>query len=128
MAEVKPFGSLIYTQEEAPQQVISKAETHTPKIEAPDKVKAGEPFKVTITVGPHEMRDVHSIRKVEVYIYEEGRAFNPIHVATVEFGPEYTEPQVTLTLKLKKTSVLYAISYCNLHGLWEARKKIEVEG
>ncbi len=125
MAE--PFGKLIYTQEEAPQQVISKAETHTPKIEAPDTVKAGEPFKVTIKVGPHEMRDVHSIRRVELYIYEEGRAFNPIHVATVEFGPEYTEPEVTLTLKLKKNSVLYAVSYCNLHGLWEARKEIKVE-
>ena len=123
----KPFGELIYTQEQAPGEAISKAETHTPKIEAPDKVKAGEPFKVTIKVGPHEMRDVHSIRRIELYIYEEGRPFNPIHVATVHFGPEYTEAEATLTLKLKKDSVLYAISYCNLHGLWEARKEIKVE-
>ena len=124
---VKKFGDLIYSQEEAPEQAISKAETHTPKIEAPDKVRAGEPFKVTIKVGPHPNTVQHSIRWIEVYFYEEGRAFNPITLAKIILEPEYAEPDITLTLKLKKSGVLYALEYCNLHGIWEARKEITVE-
>jgi superoxide reductase len=124
---MKKFGDLIYTPEQAPSEVISKAETHTPKIEAPEKVKAGEPFKVKITVGPHPNQVVHSIRYIEVYFEEEGRTYNPIQVASVDLGPEIAEPDITLTLKLKKSGTLYALEYCNLHGLWEARKKITVE-
>jgi len=121
------FGELIYSQEDAPQQVISKAETHTPKIEAPDTVKKGEPFEVKITVGPHEMKPQHSIRYVEVWFYEEGRPFNPVRVAKIEWEPDYTTAEATIKVVLQKSGVLYAISYCNLHGLWEARKEIKVE-
>ena len=123
----KKFGDLIYTPEEAPEQVISKAETHTPKIEAPDTVKAGEPFTVRITVGPHEMKTNHSIRYVELWFAEEGRTFNPVKIAKIEWGPDYTVAEAEVKVVLKKSGVLYAVSYCNLHGLWEARKEIKVE-
>jgi superoxide reductase len=123
----KPFGELIYAPDKAQGEAISKAETHTPKIEAPDKVKAGEQFRVTIKVGPHPNTAEHSIRWVELYFYEEGRAFNPVFVGRAFFAPGYAEPEVTFTLKLQKPGVLYAIAYCNLHGLWENRKEIKVE-
>jgi len=121
------FGDLIYTPEEASGEAISKVESHTPKISAPDKVKAGEPFTVEISVGPHPNTVQHSIRYIEIFFKEEGRIFNPITVAKIELTPEYAEPNVTLTLKLKKSGILYAVEYCNLHGLWEARKNIAVE-
>jgi superoxide reductase len=121
------FGDLIYTQEEAPEQVISKAETHTPKIEAPEKVKKGEPFKVRINVGPHEMKSVHSIRYVELWFYEQGRPYNPVRIAKITWEPEYTQAEAEVTVTLQKSGTLYAIAYCNLHGLWEARKEITVE-
>lgn len=121
------FGDLIYTPEEASGEAVSKVETHTPKIEAPDKVTAGEPFKVTIKVGPHPNTVQHSIRYIEVFFKEDGRVFNPITLAKIEMAPEYAEPDVTLTLTLKKSGVLYAVEYCNLHGLWESRKQITVE-
>ncbi len=121
------FGDLIYTQEEAPQQAISKAETHTPKIEAPEKVKKGEPFTVKITVGPHEMKPQHSIRYIELWFNEEGRPFNPVRIAKIEFEPNYTIAEAQVKIVLEKSGTLYAISYCNLHGLWEARKAIQVE-
>ncbi len=124
---MRKFGDLIYTPEQAPSEVAPKAETHTPKIEAPDKVKAGEPFKVKIFVGPHPNQVQHSIRWIEVYFEEEGRTFNPIHVTTINLAPEYAEPDVTITLKLKKSGTLYVLEYCNLHGVWEARKEIKVE-
>lgn len=40
------FGKLIYTPENVFGDAISKVETHTPKIEAPSEVKAGELFEV----------------------------------------------------------------------------------
>ncbi len=121
------FGSLIYSPETAKGEAITKIESHTPKIEAPASVKAGEEFSVKISVGPHPNKVEHSIRKIELYFYEEERGFNPILLGCFEFAPEYTQPEITIKLKLKKSGVLYAIAYCNLHGLWEGRKEIKVE-
>ncbi len=123
----RKFGELIYTPETASGEAISKVESHTPKIEAPDKVRAGEPFTVKITVGPHPNTVEHSIREIHLYFYEEGRAFNPVHIGSARFAPEYMEPQLVVTLRLKKSGTLYALAYCNLHGVWEARKEIIVE-
>jgi len=124
---VKSFGETIYSPEKASGEAISKIETHTPKIEVPKKVKANEPFELKIKVGPHPNTIQHSIRYIEVYFYEEGRAFNPIHIAPITLAPEYAEPDITLKLRLRKNGIIYAIEYCNLHGLWENRKEIKVE-
>lgn len=121
------FGELIYSPERAPGEAITKVESHTPKIEAPKKVKKGEAFKIRVSVGPHPNTVQHSIRWIEVYFSEDGRAFNPIQVASARFAPVYAEPEIELTLKLEKSGTIYAIEYCNLHGLWEARHRIEVE-
>uniref|UniRef100_A0A7C3WLS1 Desulfoferrodoxin n=1 Tax=Thermofilum pendens TaxID=2269 RepID=A0A7C3WLS1_THEPE len=126
MVQAKRFGELIYTPESASGEAISKVETHTPKIEAPDTVKAGEPFYVKVSVGPHPNTVQHSIRRVELYFYEEGRSFNPVRVAVVELEPEYAEPELTFKVTVKKSGVLYALEYCNLHGVWEARKEVRV--
>ncbi len=123
---MKEFGDLIYTPERASGEAVSKIESHTPRIEAPDKVKAGEAFEIKVLVGPHPNRVEHSIRWIELYFYEEGRGFNPIHLATIRLEPVYTEPEVTVKLRLSKSGVLYALEYCNLHGVWEARKEIEI--
>ncbi len=123
---MEEFGSLIYTPETAKGAAISKVESHTPKIEAPDTVKAEEPFVVKITVGPHPNTVEHSIRRIEVYFKEEGRAFNPVLLAVVNLTPVYSEPIMTLTFKLSKSGTLYVLEYCNLHGLWEAKKEIKV--
>ncbi len=122
------FTELIYSQETASGEAISKVETHTPRIEVPDEIKAGEPFTVKISVGPHPNTLEHSIRKVEVYFEEEGRAFNPVHVATFELEPGLAEPEIYLKIKVRKSGTLFAIGYCNLHGLWEGRKEIKVKG
>jgi len=122
----RSLGELIYAPNRASGEAISKVESHTPRIEAPDKVRAGEEFEVRVTVGPHPNTVQHSIRFIELYFEEEGRGFNPIHIATVRLEPEYAEPKLTFTLRLKKSGVLYAVEYCSLHGLWEARKEIRV--
>ncbi|MDP8003044.1 MAG: class II SORL domain-containing protein [Caldisphaera sp.] len=121
------FGDLIYTKEAAQGEAKSKGETHAPKIEAPEKVKAGEKFEVKVSVGPHPNTVEHSIRQLDLYLNEDGRAFNPIHLAKVFLEPVYSEPILTVTLALKKSGTLYALAYCNLHGVWESSKRIEVE-
>ena len=123
---MEPFGKFVYTPETATGEAISKVESHTPKIEAPDSVKAGQPFELRVTVGPHPNTVEHSIRQIEVYLKEEGRPFNPVHLVTTILTPVYSEPSVTLSLKLSKPGTIYAVQYCNLHGLWEGRKEIKV--
>ena len=123
---MKSFGELIYSSDKASGEAISKVETHTPKIDAPSEVKAGEPFEIRVYVGPHPNKVEHSIRWVEIYLYEEGKAFNPTHIATVSLGPTFADPDIRLKIRLNKSSVIYAIGYCNLHGLWEGRKEIKV--
>ncbi|MBS7288348.1 MAG: class II SORL domain-containing protein [Candidatus Freyarchaeota archaeon] len=120
------FGDLIYTPERASGEAVSKIESHTPKIDAPESVKADQPFEVKVSVGPHPNTVEHSIRRIEVYLHEDGRPFNPILLASATLTPVYTQPTLKLTLTLKKSGTLHAIEYCNLHGLWEARKKITV--
>jgi len=125
---MKKFAELIYSPESASGEALSKVESHTPKIIAPDKVKSGEEFIVKISVGPHPNNIEHSIRRIEIYIAEKNRKFNPILVASIDLAPIYSEPELEIKLRLKETSTLYAIAYCNLHGLWESRKEIFVEG
>lgn len=121
------FGTLIYTPERATGEAIAKVESHTPRIEAPDKVEAGKPFEMRITVGPHPNKVEHSIRTIWIYFYEEGRPFNPVHIMTINLEPVYSEPELTVKIKVPKSGTLYVLEYCNLHGIWEARKEIKVE-
>jgi len=124
---MKTFGELIYTMEKVEKEIVSKAETHKPRIKAPDAVKKDEPFTVKVNVGPHPNTLEHSIRYIEVYYFEEGRKFNPVNLAKISLTPTYTEPGFELTLKLKRSGVIYVLSYCNIHGIWESRKSIKVK-
>ncbi len=113
------FGDLIYAEGE-------KAKNHKPIIECPDSVKSGEGFELRVYVSGHPSRVDHSIRYIEVYFYEEGRDFNPIKLAKAVFTPEYVNPEVTLKLKLEKSGTIFALAYCNKHGLWESSKRVKV--
>jgi desulfoferrodoxin (superoxide reductase-like protein) len=46
------FHDQIYTAERIPQPALEKRESHLPKVEAPSKVKKGEPFQVKVKIGP----------------------------------------------------------------------------
>lgn len=128
MSEKRWLGDLIQTKESVTGEAVGKAESHIPKIEAPDSVKANDPFAIRVTVGPHPNLVEHSIRRIEVYFYEQGRPFNPVLVSVHEFTPVYSEPDVRLNLKLAKGGVFHVVEYCNVHGLWEARKDVRVVG
>ena len=106
---MKKIGDLIYSREAEEDATLK--EKHTPEIEAPASAKPDEAFLVTVTVGkgvPHPNLVEHHIRWIRVFVEEEGRSHNPVHVATYEIGPTYAEPRVTFPLKLRKSSTVYA--------------------
>lgn len=118
-----------------------KAEKHVPVIEVPGKVKKGEFFKVMVTVGKeiaHPNKTEHHIRWIEVYFHPKGEKF-PYQIGKAEFnahgesvqGPDtssvYTHHEATLSFKTEKSGIIYASSYCNIHGLWQSPKELSVE-
>lgn len=117
-----------------------KKEKHVPVIEAPARVKPDEIFRVTVTLGKevaHPNKTEHHIRWITLYYQEEGGKFAR-EVAHLEFaahgesadgpdkGPVYTHHEATATLKISKSGTLYALAYCNIHGLWQSEKEIAV--
>ena len=118
-----------------------KSEKHVPVIECPDSVKKGEVFQVKTTLGKevaHPNTTEHHIRWFSLFFKEEdGKALR--EVAHVEFtahgedssgadeGPVYTHHEAVANMKITKPGTLYAISYCNIHGLWQSEKSIGLE-
>lgn len=117
-----------------------KKEKHVPVIEAPDKIKKGDALKITITVGKeiaHPNTTEHHIKWIEIYFLPDGEKF-PYQIGRFEFmahgesaqGPNmstiYSNPEVVCSFKTEKTGMLLASSYCNIHGLWQNSKRLEV--
>jgi len=103
------------------------AKKHVPIIEAPDTVKANEPFAVKIKVGgidgvEHPNTLSHWINWVALYAGER-------LISRVKFGAELTDGYVvTINVTLNESATLRAQEFCNLHGVWEGKtKKITVE-
>jgi superoxide reductase len=96
-------------------------DAHTPVIEAPDSVKAGEPFKVTVTVGktPHPSLVDHAVQWIALFADE-------VELARVTLTPVVTRPSVTFTIALDDSTTLRALEQPNHSAAWEATKKITV--
>jgi superoxide reductase len=118
-----------------------KAEKHVPVIEAPAKAKKQENVSVTVTVGkeiPHPNTTEHHIRWIEVYFHPKGEKF-PYQIGRFEFNAHgesvqglntstiYTQPSVKLSFRTEKPGIIFASSYCNIHGLWEDSQELTVE-
>jgi superoxide reductase len=117
-----------------------KKEKHVPVIECPDQVKADEIFEVKASVGKeigHPNTTEHHIRWIALYFHPEGDKFT-YEVGRYEFnahgesvqganqGPVYTHHAVGAAMKVNKPGTLYALAYCNIHGLWESKQEIRL--
>lgn len=122
------------------QEADWKQEKHVPVIEAPEEVKSGEIFTVKASIGKeivHPNTTEHHIRWISLYFHPEDEKFS-YQVGHFEFtahgestqganqGPVYTHHEVTASLKITKSGTLYALSFCNIHGLWQSTKEIRV--
>ncbi|PVX23369.1 MAG: hypothetical protein CW716_12375 [Candidatus Bathyarchaeum sp.] len=98
------------------------AKKHTPIIEAPETVKADEPFAVKIKVGgidgvEHPNNLSHWVNWVALYAGER-------LIGKVQFGSELSNGYVvTMHVSLKESANLRAQEFCNLHGVWEGKAK-----
>ena len=124
--ESRSLGKLIRCEGEVPQELSDKARTHVPRVEVQSPVKKGEAVTVRIFVTEHPNRPDHHIEFLDVYYEEDGRQFNPIHVAHVRLTPEIVEPYVEIRIRPRASGWLHVVAYCNMHGLWEAVRRIEV--
>ena len=124
---MKKFGDLIKSGD-------WKGEKHVPVITCPDTVKAGEEFELKVSVGDaigHPNAFEHYIGWFKVFFLEEGKPI-PIELATFTFSAHgelgmFTAPVGKTVVKLPASGTIYALSWCNIHGVWENTKDITVE-
>jgi superoxide reductase len=118
-----------------------KMEKHVPVIDAPESVSKGKIFKVNVSVGKeveHPNTTQHHIRWISLFFLPDGEK-NPIQIGDIIFAAHgsstsgadtstvYTNHSGTLEFKTEKSGTLLAASYCNIHGLWESSKKLDVK-
>jgi len=95
---------------------------HSPKIDAPDSVKRGEWFKVTITVGAgslHPSLQEHFVRYIALYKDE-------LEISRAYLHPVYSAPSVTFMVALDEGGALRALAEPTHSAVWETSKKIVV--
>ena len=106
-----------------PANMTDLEKKHVPVIDAPDKVKAGECFCVTVEVGKllaHPNERGHYIHFVELYADE-------TYLGRADLTPVTTCPTVQFCVQLDHVhEQLRAFEFCNLHGVWEGDKALEV--
>ena len=97
-------------------------EKHTPKIEAPDTVKRGQWFEVTVTVGAgsaHPSLAEHFVRYIALYK-------DSAEIARVYLHPVFSYPKAVFTIALDEGGVLRAVAEPTHSAAWESSKKIAV--
>jgi superoxide reductase len=120
MAEASTLFCQVNTTATGPAETAKK---HVPVITVQGDAKVGQPFTVTIKVGEalHVMENGHFIQFVDLYC-------GHIYISRIDFTAELNKPEVSLQIILhhegKKT--LRAFSRCNLHGIWEGTRDVNV--
>ncbi len=117
-----------------------KSEKHVPVIELPEKVAKDENIQVKVGVGKeisHPNTTQHHIAWMELYFHPEGEK-NPYLIGRTEFTAHgssvegadtstvYTHHEATFTFRTGKRGTLYALSSCNIHGLWVGTAELEL--
>lgn len=124
---IETFGTFVQTGD-------WKGEKHVPVLHFPDNAKAGESFELKVSVGDaigHPNTLEHYISWFKVYYKPEGAKL-PIELATFDFGAHgesdvFTDYYGSTMVKLPKSGTIYALSYCNIHGLWGNKAEITVK-
>lgn len=110
-----------------------KGEKHVPVIQVEEKTK-GQPVVVNLSVGEeisHPNTFEHYIAWFKLFFQPEGGKF-PVEIANVDFkahGEEdlFTEYRARVQFSTEKNGTLYAMSYCNIHGLWQSEEELVLD-
>ncbi|VUT28107.1 MAG: Superoxide reductase [Candidatus Syntrophoarchaeum sp. GoM_oil] len=96
-------------------------EKHVPVIEV-GKGRGEEGAEIVhVVVGkvvPHPNTAEHHIAWIEVYgVKKDGQV---VCIGKSAFAPGFTNPNVRFQVPLANFKAFCALSYCNIHGLWES--------
>jgi superoxide reductase len=95
---------------------------HTPKLVAPDSVKRGQWFEVSVSVGAggeHPSLSEHHVRYIALYK-------DSAEIARAYLHPVFSAPKVTFTIAIDEGGSLRALAEPTHSAAWEASKKITV--
>jgi superoxide reductase len=95
---------------------------HTPKLTAPDRVKRGQWFEVTVAVGvggEHPSLAEHHVRYIALYK-------DTAEIARMYLHPVFSAPRVIFTIALDESGTLRALAEPTHSAAWEASKQISV--
>lgn len=105
------------------EQASDLEKKHLPIISAPESVRKGECFEVTVEVGKllqHPNEPGHFIQFIELYAGD-------TYLARMDFTAKTTCPVMKAYVSLDHVhGKLRAFERCNLHGTWENEVDIEV--
>jgi len=96
---------------------------HTPKVTAPDTVKKGEWFDVTIEIGQgarHPSLVEHHVRWIGLYKGE-------VELVRAYMHPVHSSPKVTFTIRLEEDATLRALEEPTHTTAWITEHKVTVE-
>lgn len=91
---------------------------HTPRITAPDSVKRGQWFEVTVGLD-HPSLSEHFVRYIAIYK-------DTAEIARVYLHPVFSAPKVTFTIALDEGGTLRALAEPTHSAAWEASKRITI--
>lgn len=111
-----------------------KGEKHVPVIHVPENIEKDKEFDLRVSVGDeikHPNTLEHHIAWVKVFFKGENDKF-PVEIANFNFSAHgesdnATQPVGITSVKLSKSGTIHALSYCNIHGLWENSMCIEIK-
>ena len=123
------------------QEADWKIEKHVPVIECADTVEADEIFEVKVGIGKevaHPNTTQHHISWISLFFHPLNEKF-PYQIGHYEFSAHgasaegadtstiYTHHIVTASFKTSKPGTILALSLCNIHGLWQSSKEINLK-
>ena len=106
-----------------PENLSDLEKKHLPVIDAPETVRKGQSFDVTVEVGKllaHPSDPEHFIEFIDLYADDS-------FLARLDLTAVTTCPKATLCLSLPhEAEELRAYERCNIHGVWVGTKPIRV--
>jgi superoxide reductase len=108
---------------DAPENLTDLEKMHLPVITAPEEVRPGDCFDVTVEVGvllahPNDRR--HFVQHIDLLAGD-------VFLVRLSLTGQTSLPRMTACLRLEKDlGPLRAVALCNVHGAWEAERPIRV--
>ncbi len=101
---------------------VEGKEKHVPTIELIKEHGSDKLDLVHIIVGketPHPNTTEHHIAWLETFGVKKDNG-QVVYLGRAEFGPSFTNPNISFHVQFDQFKSIYALSYCNLHGLWQS--------